>query len=123
MYEHSVTYVKPHTVTDVRKTRGVAYVPNERHSILRCEGESPGHDELNSLDELPVLWVSRCKRRGNAAEVEILKEREEREEGGREMVREKVRQTSSITAIYGQIVESAAEITHTHSLPHSFTHT
>ena len=84
------------------------YVPNERHSIFRCEGESPGHDELNSLDELPVLWVSRCKRRGNAAEVEILKERGKRRGGERDGERK-----GKADFRRSQIVESAAEITHT----------
>jgi hypothetical protein len=86
------------------------YVPNKGDCILRGQGEGPSHDELHSLDELPVLWIGRCEGSGNTAEVKVLKG------GGRRRVRGGKGGFDNVHVTQLLAAQGRTEIKHTHTL-------
>jgi hypothetical protein len=85
------------------------YEPNKGDCILRGQGEGPSHDELHSLDELPVLWIGRCEGSGNAAEVKVLRGRRVGRVRGGKGIFDNVHVTQLLVA------QGRTEVTHTHT--------
>jgi hypothetical protein len=85
------------------------YEPNKGDCILRGQGEGPSHDELHSLDELPVLWIGRCEGSGNAAEVKVLRGRRVGRVRGSKGIFYNVHVTQLLVA------QGRTEVTHTHT--------